>query len=427
MLVAASLRDKFLDQTLDVAGKIRKRLGVGSLKNFGVRKISPDYKTGSDKITVAFIDGGVGEAEIFLKVPLIVRGGIFRIKEGERDLEKREIFEFFPVLIGDLEGGEKGRGDYASVVRIIIELSAILRVLDDPRYLDVNLIMLHGPILYHLSPYSKHWFFENDILTMTQGSEDLIDGFRENVKECQLEECICSSWKNEQKLVANCFIAFLLNQIIDKCLRKGIDFVGVVERPDATEIGVIIFEHFLKEDPNLAKNYLGRAVRNYKNDAREIIRIGNYNDPLLFSIILSPGEYLDFYEAEERYSGFVGKFQGLEHKLPKISYTYLKPVENAMAIRVEFPQRLTDSRKEIGLYKTYEYSRLLPNYAFPIGLDVADKFAKVPKWMVEAYRKYILFNFGRLTLDKELEEHELRKILMFFYLHRRDFQSRPKI
>ncbi len=210
-------------------------------------------------------------------------------------------------------------------------------------------------------------------------------------------------------------------------LTKGIDFVGVVERPDATEIGAILFEYLLKEEPNLAKDYLGRPVKNYKNDAREIIRAGNYNDPLLFSIILSPGEYIGFCDAEERYSGFVGKFRDFGHKLPRISYTYLKPIENAMAIRVEFPQKLANSRKEVGLYKTYEYSRLLPNYAFPIGLDVADKFAKVPKWMVEAYRKYILFNFGRLTLDKELEEHELRKILMFFYLHRRDFQLRPKV
>ena len=217
MLVAASLRDKFLDQTLSIASKIRGKLGIEDLKSFGIKKI-PSDKTGSNKITVAFIDGGVGEAEIFLKVPLIVRGGIFRVKEGERDLEKREIFEFFPVLIGDLEGGEKGSSDYASVVRIIIELSAVLKVLDDPKYSDVNLIMLHGPILYRLSAYSRHWFFEKDIIAMAQCSEDLIDGFRENIKECHLEECICSSWKGEQKLVANCFIAFLLNRIIDKCL-----------------------------------------------------------------------------------------------------------------------------------------------------------------------------------------------------------------
>lgn len=83
MLVAASLRDKFLDQTIDIASKIRKRLEIGSLKSFRIKKISPDHKTGSNKITVAFIDVGVGEAEIFLKVPLIVRGGIFRIRKAK--------------------------------------------------------------------------------------------------------------------------------------------------------------------------------------------------------------------------------------------------------------------------------------------------------------------------------------------------------
>ena len=42
--------------------------------------------------------------------------------------------------------------------------------------------------------------------------------------------------------------------------------------------------------------------------------------------------------------------------------------------------------------KDYEYilatARLLPNYGFPVGLNVVDKFAKIPNWMSKASRRY---------------------------------------
>ena len=44
------------------------------------------------------------------------------------------------------------------------------------------------------------------------------------------------------------------------------------------------------------------------------------------------------------------------------------------------------------LIKDYEYilatARLLPNYGFPVGLNVVDKFAKITNWMSKASRKY---------------------------------------
>ena len=43
-------------------------------------------------------------------------------------------------------------------------------------------------------------------------------------------------------------------------------------------------------------------------------------------------------------------------------------------------------------FQDYEYilatARLLPNYGFPVGLNVVDKFAKIPNWMSKASRKY---------------------------------------
>jgi len=424
MAVAKSIRENFVENTLELAGKLRENLESNSLDGLTIKKLANNQNR---RITASFIDGGVGEADIFFRVPLIVRGGIFRIKEGERDLEKRETFEFFPVLIGDLEGGEKFGNDYSSVIRIIIELCSILRVLHDSKYQDVNLIMLHGPLLYRLSAYTDHWFFENDIDIMTQTSGELVQEFREDCKSCTVyKDSWCGIWKEQKKVRANCFISFLLNKAIKESPAKNIDLVGVVERASATEISRDIFEKMLHLDADLSIKFLGRSVDNYSNDAEKIVKSANFTDSLIFSIVLNAGEYLSFYAAKERYSGFSGPLEGFGKRLPRVSYTYLKSVDNTMSIRVEFPKDSDKDGQKDALLKVYEYSRLLPNYAFPVGLDIADKFAKVPGWLLEAYRKYIMFNFGRLALDKELDQQELQKILMFYYLHQRDFMLRPK-
>lgn len=430
MTVAASVRKNFLDNTLNLAENLREQIEQGEIKELKIRSAESDLGK-KEQITTCFVDGGVGEAQIFFRVPLIVRGGIFRIKEGEHDLQRRETFEFFPVLIGNLEGGEKTRHDYSTVVRIIIELCAILRILNDSKYQDVSLIMLHGPLLYRLSAYSLHWFFDSDIEVMTQGGSNIVQEFRESCKDCPVghegqSACWCEEKRDQKMLKANCLIGFLLSNVIKTTRNRSLDFVGVVERAEATEIAVGLIENALRHDSTLADKFLGRPLRNYRNDADQIVRSANYTDSLLFSLILNPGEYISFYEARDRYKGFVGDLMNFERKLPPISYTYLKPVQNALAIRVEFPSAQPTNTRMRALCKTYEYSRLLPNYAFPVGLDIADKFAKVPAWLVEAYKKYVLFNFGRLAIDKRLNQEELERVLLFYYLHQRDFNLRPK-
>ena len=54
----------------------------------------------AEPCAVAFVDGGLSKIDVGLGVPLIVRAGIFRVKQGERDLEKRETFDHFPLMLG---------------------------------------------------------------------------------------------------------------------------------------------------------------------------------------------------------------------------------------------------------------------------------------------------------------------------------------
>lgn len=65
---------------------------------------------------------------------------------------------------------------------------------------------------------------------------------------------------------------------------------------------------------------------------------------------------------------------------PKPWVSYLLPTEWVQPVRIEIFQ------KDLGHFRSLarllmHCSWLLPRYAFPVGLDIVDKYAKVPNWM----------------------------------------------
>ena len=51
----------------------------------------------------------------------------------------------------------------------------------------------------------------------------------------------------------------------------------------------------------------------------------------------------------------------------------------SLPIRIEGLKPTEKNSPDIDLI--FHMSRLLPGYAFPVGLDIVDKYAKVPNWM----------------------------------------------
>ena len=93
-------------------------------------------------------------------------------------------------------------------------------------------------------------------------------------------------------------------------------------------------------------------------------------------------------------------------------------------MRIEFPGFYSTSKIYDGLEKIFLFSRLLPNYAFPIGLDIVDKFAHVPGWLMEAYKRYLLLDI--MSEIKEVKEKDIRSQLVFMLTNKRDFYYRPE-
>ena len=61
---------------------------------------------------------------------------------------------------------------------------------------------------------------------------------------------------------------------------------------------------------------------------------------------------------------------------PNALTTYLKPSETVVPFRVEAFESVPNIEPVLDLI--LHTSRLLPSYGFPVGLDIVDKFAKVP-------------------------------------------------
>lgn len=73
----------------------------------------------------------------------------------------------------------------------------------------------------------------------------------------------------------------------------------------------------------------------------------------------------------------------------------------------------------------YHTARLLPRYAFPVGLDIVDKYAKVPEWL----SGNISARLAATVLNRAMAEGDARLIAQVRRLlsHTpRDFFYRPK-
>ncbi len=178
-----------------------------------------------------------------------------------------------------------------------------------------------------------------------------------------------------------------------------------------------------------------------------MVRVSNklgYTDSLLLAMLLQPGEF------SEPWS--IGKYDGLrqgdvtligEVGSQKVNFTCLKPSspfgfpsvvgcyaqinETTEPIRLEFFNALGSGQVAEGVRRAYLYSRLLPGYGFPVGLDVADKHAHIPAWMTNAYSKLIKHHLGVSLQRGEITDADMRRILVqAMYMTHRDWLFRPK-
>lgn len=359
---SAQAQESYIDRLSSIAAAVRSILEANDL--IGHIPYRPEaYWQELKGQSVAFLDGGVANIDLPSAAPIGIRVGSYIVRPGETDPEKREQFNIELAIVDDLYSNEGFLydDDFADVAklrdaaRIISEISAAWHLADRPD--APGQILLHGPLVNPVSPYGLDDF---------PGYE--LDACRSFLSD--------PSWEGENE--DRQFVALYL-EVLKKLKASGRSVVGVVER----SIG---------KDPVVTRYLLNQlldqsAVR--KSDATEImtnLALYGLNDASLFDVVLQEGEYVGPVSVMR---------QGPENKwpdpwkawirdYPHALTTYLKPSELSMPFRVEAFDDIRDHRGTLELI--LHTSRLLPSYGFPVGLDIVDKYAKVPEWMSRGVR-----------------------------------------
>jgi hypothetical protein len=112
---------------------------------------------------------------------------------------------------------------------------------------------------------------------------------------------------------------------------------------------------------------------------------------------------------------------------PAVSACYVHISETTEPVRVEFFSGLEGAQDSEAARRVYLYSRLLPRYGFPVGLDIVDKYAHVPAWLTRAYSKLLKHHLGVSLQRGEISDQEMRRILVqAIYMSHRDWIFRPQ-
>ncbi|MBL8172263.1 MAG: DNA double-strand break repair nuclease NurA [Acidobacteria bacterium] len=461
--VAESLRNNYFKNTAQFVSALRKAINAHAtgkrpdpiLGVYDTPKV--DWSSVQGEV-VTFIDGGVGKVQLSSQVPILLRVGSYCVRTGERHLSEREQFGYYPVILGDLEGGSKERKDFIDIVRITAELLGGLSALE--RTPDLRMLMFHGPLVYMMSAYAGHTpFTEKDIDLFlkqyapgTNTAHQLKEDFLNDAKLYIYPKMTPRSddWVKNRWFEPLAWISWLYRRLIEIAKQRTPRpiIAGVVERGELREFSKdVLLERVFQglRDKN-QENYFNQMYgRTDLKSPKSLLDRLNYTDALLMAMLLQPGQYSE--------SWVIAKYDGLREGrvtlpnepdvsivnftplkpennktgFPKVNGCYLSVSETTEPIRVETFAELGDDQIHEAVNRAHMYSRLLPGYGFPVGLDIADKFAKVPAWMTQSYGKLIRHHLGVSLQRGEISDAEMRRILVqAIYMTHRDWLFRPQ-
>jgi hypothetical protein len=458
LAVAQSLRDNYFHNTARFIGRLRLTVrddGAGE-PIMRLESVAAAAWADVQREIVTFIDGGFGRVEIASQAPILLRVGSYSVRTGERRIAEREQFGYYPVILGDLEGGSKGRDTFPDLVRVTAELLGGLVALE--RTPDLRVLVFHGPLVYQSYHYAGHTpFTERDIDLFLRHYAPQSDLGEELKAEFLREAAIdiypemterADEWVAKRLFETLAFIAFLYRRLIRTARgRTPVPIImGVVERGgrlrEFSET-VLLKRIFRRLRERNDASYFNRTFkRTDLTSPRALLDRLGYTDTLLLAMLLNPGEFSEPWEmskhddlgvldltlpGEAAPSGV--NFAPLRPGrlgLPRAMGAYLQISETVEPVRIEVFKDLGSAQMLAAAQRAYLYSRLLPGYGFPVGLDIADKYARVPAWMMDAYSKTIRYHLGVGLQQGDISDAQMRRIIVqALYMKGRDWLFRP--
>ena len=413
---------RFPTQLKKLADQFRSLLEDPNCTSVGIRKIERAHKETWESQRgkqIAFLDGGMARiASLPGTDPLALRVGVYAVRPGERDVDKRETWTLSPYILGDITtaapssaGSARGHAEpkrLQEAARYVLEpLSALEYLRHNP---SVSMMLMHGPLINQFAQYDEE---EPNFLPC------LREAFlaKHEITRTVVESVVGSVPKVGEASLWNQFMA-IYGVVSTRLMDHSIPIAGVVERSAGSWLANELLRAFVND---------GLIVEAYrKKVVDDIIRKYDISDDFLFGCVLREGEYITPCvlggknlprKARPRWQDIVGKY-------PAPMATVLKTTETAFPFRVELNDAAAKNVEEV-MRVLYHTARLLPRYAFPVGLDIADKFAKIPDWIARGVSSRITADVLKRALSTG-DPHVVNQVRLFLARSPRDFFYRPQ-
>lgn len=402
--LSAPAQLRFIEIVEMLADQLRKVL----LTTGGILTVPQSHKDFWPQLSgkpVGFIDGGLANLSMLGSAPIAARVGGYLVTPGQTG-EEREHFTMLKHLIDELyDPGEGGVYDNSfpdigalrDAARISIEAAGAVQMIRD--FPNVEWVMVHGALVNPVSRYTD--IMEERLLTRFTGGK--VKHRFPNFSASALAELLPGEPPRSGR--DRNFISVYLRQL--QLLRYAAPIVcGVVER-EATTSSVIrsvlasLADHeiaqLLPVPPAQWKKEFLSAIDPGDDPESEGQRI---TDSLLFRCVLEPGEALKPVPVDRnelRRAPPAWRDDYIAH-YPKPYLSYIQVSEWSAPIRLEMFEKDLGSFSQAAALVTH-CALLLPRYAFPVGLDIVDKFAKVPNWMTRPIATYTTVQALKRALD----------------------------
>jgi hypothetical protein len=367
----------------------------------------------------AFLDGGVAKiAGLPGTEPTAIRVGVYCVRAGDINLQTREEWSLLPFVVGDIIDKDTGvhmddddqidLRRLGEAVRYTLELLTALRFAE--AHPTVEMLFMHGPLVNTFVMYDEgepHFipFLKEDFLSQFGITTAAIEGAISDIPP-----------PGGKKRMSRQFMA-VYGYLLSRMAASPVPLVGVVERSAGTWLAQAVLAGAV--DANIIKE-------DYKRKVIGLLKRYNISDDFLFGCVLEEGEYITptlIAKNEKRRAR--ESWQRVVEQYERPFATLLKTTETSFPFRVEMNAAGKAGQAHV-MRTLYHTARLLPRYAFPVGLDIVDKYAKVPDWL----SKNISARMAARVLNRTIAEGDARLVAQVRLLlaHTpRDFFYRPKI
>lgn len=353
---SAKVQGDFVSRLSDIAAGTRELLEQNGM----IRRIAYEpttYWPGVRGRSYAFVDGGVASIDLPSAAPIGIRVGSYIVRPGD-ETDARERFNIELSLVDDLFSDDGGVYDddfqdiakLRDAARMTAETAAGYRIAKSAN--PPALVVLHGPLINPVSPYGLNGF----------------PSFGLDATRLFLDDNAFAGSDEDRQFVA------LYLDLLKRLRATGVPVVGTVERSIGRDPVVLRRIVDKLQDTGKLKKDEAKAVLD------NAIAYG-LNDASLFDVVLEAGEYIEPLPVMRQgpENKWPEEWKRWIREYPNALTTYLKPSDLVMPFRVEAFEDIADFDAALNLI--LHTSRLLPSYGFPVGLDIVDRFAKVPSWM----------------------------------------------